>query len=100
MSSSLHDNERFAAMQKFSTSWQIDSDVLALIGFLEEARIPLPLILCDSEERINNPIPSQETKVTSYKDAAKNYVIYNRFFHDDKKSPVILDASRHKVYPR
>ena len=21
-------------------------------------------------------------------------------FHDDKKSPVILDASRHKVYPR
>ena len=96
----LLQNERIEGMQEFLTRWQTDSDVLALISFLEETRIPLPLILCDSEDRIKNPIPSRETKVDSYEDAAKNYVIYDRFFHDDKKSPVILDKSRHKVYPK
>lgn len=93
------DTERVHEIQNFLARAMDDPEVLDLLEFLETSGFSLPLILCDTEERIVNPLPSAETRVFSYQKAAVNHVMVAKFFSDGGE-PVILDSSRKKVFPK
>ncbi len=93
------DNGRESEIAKFLETSELDPEVLKVRIFLEDSGVALPLILCDSEERIVEPIPSRESRAKSYLRAAQEYVMFKRFFSDEGSGPVILSHDRIKIFP-
>ncbi|MFH1243960.1 MAG: hypothetical protein V1487_00070 [bacterium] len=92
--------ERLMGIKRFLDKAGDDPEVNSVSMFLEESKCSLPLILCDSEERIAKPNPAQEAKATSYQEAAILFVMWARFFPGLGGGVVILDSSRNKVFSR